>query len=158
MSMTVEHRAYVERFALVLTDTGMQRMSARVLALFVCSDAPTLTGTAIAEQLDVSAAAVSGAVRALQQAGLVRRVPAPGSRRDHYQLAGDGWADAGVARREHLDALAALAGEGLGHVEPNGSAATRLQRMQDLYAFLAEEIPALLARWRERQATQPAAD
>lgn len=142
----------MERFALVLTEMGMQRMSARVLALFVCVDFTTLTGSEIARELKVSAAAVSGAVRALQQAGLVRRVPAPGSRSDHYQLAGDAWADAGVVKRERLDALAELAAEGLDVMEPHGPAAERLREMRDFYAFLAEEIPALLERWRSRQA------
>lgn len=145
-------RDFVERFALVLTEMGMQRMSARVLALFVCTDSPTLTGTDIAEQLEVSAAAVSGAVRSLQQGGLVRRVPAPGSRRDHYQLAGEAWADAGVVKRDRLDALAELADDGATVMDPNGPAAARLREMRDFYAFLAEEIPALLVRWRTRQA------
>lgn len=152
MTTAAAHRNFVERFALVLTEMGMQRMSARVLALFVCTDSPTLTGTDIAEQLAVSAAAVSGAVRSLQHAGLVRRVPAPGSRRDHYQLAGEAWADAGLVKRERLDALSTLADDGVLTVEPNGPAAARLREMRDFYAFLAEEIPALLVRWRTRQA------
>ena len=141
-------RAYVERFALVLTQMGMQRMSARVLALFLCTDAATLTGTDIARELEVSPAAVSGAVRTLVQSGLVARAPVPGSRRDHYQLAGDTWTEAGVVKRDRLDALAALARDGLDVVAGDGPAADRLREMRDFYAFLAEEIPALLDRWR----------
>ncbi|MEJ3653670.1 MarR family transcriptional regulator [Actinomycetes bacterium KLBMP 9759] len=145
------HRAYVERFAMALTEMGMQRMSARVLALFVCTDSPTLTGTDIAEQLAVSPAAVSGAIRILQQAGLVQRTPAPGSRRDHYRLSGDAWTDAGVAKRESLDGLAKLAADGLDVVAADGPAADRLGEMRDFYRFLAEEIPLLMQRWRARR-------
>ena len=141
-------RDYVERFALVLADMGMQRMSARVLALFVCTDSATLTGTDIAEQLGVSAAAVSGAVRTLQQAGLLQRSPAPGSRREHYRLSGNAWADAGVIKHERLDTLARLADDGLTLVGSDGAAAARLSQMRDFYAFLAAEIPALMERWR----------
>ncbi|HZG89659.1 MAG TPA: MarR family transcriptional regulator [Pseudonocardia sp.] len=144
-------RDYVERFALVLTGMGMQRMSARVLALFVCTDAATLTGADIAGHLGVSPAAVSGAVRSLQQAGLLQRSPSPGSRRDHYRLSGDAWTDAGVVKRDRFDALARLADDGLALVEAHGEAAARLTRMRDFYAFLAEEIPALLDRWSARQ-------
>ncbi len=145
-------RDYVERFALVLAEMGMQRMSARVLALFVCTDAATLTGTDIAGHLGVSPAAVSGAVRSLLQAGLLRRSPSPGSRRDHYRLAGDAWADAGVVKRDRFDALARLADDGLALVDDGGAAAERLARMRDFYAFLAEEMPALLERWQARRA------
>jgi DNA-binding transcriptional regulator GbsR (MarR family) len=147
-----ERRAYVERFALVLTEMGLQRMSARVLALFLCSDSPTLTGTDIARALEVSPAAVSGAVRTLGQAGLVARAPVPGSRRDHYRLTGDTWTEAGVVKRDRLDALADLARDGLDVVGGDGPAAERLREMRDFYAFLAEEIPALLARWRATRA------
>ncbi len=144
-------RAYVERFALVLTGMGVQRMAARVLALFLCSDAATLTPTDIARELGVSPAAVSGAVRVLDRSGLIDRAPVPGSRRDHYRLAGDAWTEAGVVKRDRLDALSALAADGLDVVAGDGPAADRLREMRDFYAFLAEEIPALLHRWRERR-------
>jgi DNA-binding MarR family transcriptional regulator len=147
-----ELREYVERFALALTSMGMQRMSARVLALFVCTDAPALTAHDIAEHLAVSPAAVSGAVRTLLQAGLLQRAPSPGSRRDHYRLADDTWTGAGVVKREHFDALAALAADGLTVIDLDGPAADRLREMRDFYGFLAAEIPALLDRWRSRRA------
>ena len=84
-------RVYVERFALMLSDMGMQRMTARVLALFVCTDTATLTAPDIAAALTISPAAVSGAVRTLEGAALIERVPMPGSRREHYRLLGDAW-------------------------------------------------------------------
>lgn len=145
-------RAYVERFALVLTQMGMQRMAARALALFLCSDAATLTPTDIARDLGVSPAAVSGALGTLDRSGLIARAPVPGSRRDHYRLAGDTWTEAGVVKRDRLDALAALAADGLDVVAGDGPAAGRLREMRDFYAFLAEEIPALLDRWRAARA------
>jgi biotin operon repressor len=147
----------VERFAIVLSEMGLQRMSARVLALFVCSDAPTLTGPEIAEQLAVSPAAVSGAIRTLSQAGLVGRAPTPGSRRDHYRLVGDAWTGAGVVKRERFDVLAELAADGLATVPAEGPAAARLAEMHDFYAFLAEEMPGLLDRWRDRRRDSAAA-
>ena len=146
------HRAYVERFALVLDGLGLQPMAARVLALFVCSDADTLTSAEISAHLAVSPAAVSGAVHLLGQAGLLERVPVPGSRRQHFRLAGDTWTGAGAVKQEVFVALAALAADGLQIVAPDGLAAERLEGMRAFYAFLAEEMPALLARWR---ATRP---
>ena len=144
-------RDFVERFALVLSDMGLQRMAARVLALFVCSDAPSLTGPDIADRLAVSPAAVSGAIHLLTQAGLVERVPTPGSRRDHYRLAGDTWTGAGAVKQERFEAFASLAADGLAAVPRGGPAASRLAEMHAFYAFLAEEMPALLERWRRRR-------
>jgi predicted transcriptional regulator len=150
-------REYVERLALAFAGMGLQRMAARVLALFVCSDAPSLTSPDIAERLAVSPAAVSGAIHLLSRAGIVERAPMPGSRRDHYRLAGDTWNGAGAIKQDLFEALARLAGEGRAAVPPGGSADVRLSEMQAFYAFLTDEMPALLSRWRERQAGRAAA-
>ena len=146
---TTELRAFVERFALTLSAMGLQPMAARVLARFVCSDSETLTSTDLSEGLAVSPAAVSGAIHLLAQAGLVERVPVPGSRRQHFRLAGDTWTGAGAVKQEVFVALQGLAADGLGVVPADGPASARLAEMRDFYAFLAGEMPALLARWRE---------
>lgn len=146
-------RLYVERFAIMLRDMGMQRMDARVLALFVCTDASTLTAPDIATALTISPAAVSGAVRTLQSAGLIERVPVPGSRREHYRLLGDAWTGAAAIKQERFTALADLAEDGVQVVPPDGPAAARLAQMRDFYAFLADEMPALRARWEERSSS-----
>ena len=46
----------------------------------------------LGEQLQASSGAISGAVKMLTSVGLVERVPAPASRRDHYRLRDDAWA------------------------------------------------------------------
>lgn len=145
-------RAFVERFALTLDAMGLQPMAARVLARFVCSDAETLTSADLSEGLGVSPAAVSGAIHLLGQARLVERVPMPGSRRQHFRLAGDTWTGAGAVKQEVFVALEALAADGLVVVPGGGPAAARLAEMRDFYAFLAGEMPALLARWRASRA------
>jgi len=143
-------RSYVERFALALAGMGLQPMAARVLALFVCADETALTPSDISSRLGVSPAAVSGAVQMLSQAGLVERVPAPGSRRRHLRLAGDAWTGAGTVKQEVFVAMAGLASDGLDVVPEDGPASERLAGMRDFYAFLAEEMPSLLERWAAR--------
>jgi DNA-binding transcriptional ArsR family regulator len=146
-----EFRAYVERFALTLDAMGLQPMAARVLARFVCSDADTLTSGELSDGLAVSPAAVSGAIRILTQGGLVERVPVPGSRRQHFRLAGDTWTGAGAVKQEVFVALEHLAADGMAVVPAGGQAAARLGEMRAFYAFLADEMPALLARWRTQR-------
>lgn len=144
-------RVYVERFGLMLSAMGMQRMTARVLALFVCTDTATLTAPDIASLLTISPAAVSGAVRTLEGAALIERVPVPGSRREHYRLLGDAWTGAAAIKQERFTTLADLAADGLEVIPTDGPAAARLTQMRDFYTFLAEEMPALRARWESRR-------
>jgi DNA-binding transcriptional regulator GbsR (MarR family) len=143
-------RLYIERFALTLNELGMQRMTARLLALFVCTDAETLTAPDVAQALSISPAAVSGALRTLQDAALIEWVPVPGARRKHYRLLGNAWTGAAAIKQERFVALADLAAEGLEHLPTAGPAAGRLGQMRDFYSFLADEMPGLRARWEAR--------
>ena len=45
-----------------------------------------MTAGEIAGQLSISSGAFSTAVKTLTRVGLIERVPAPGSRREHYRL------------------------------------------------------------------------
>lgn len=137
-----------EALALVLTSHGLQRMTSRVLAALLFTEQPTLTAGDLAVRLQASAGAISGAVKMLVSVGLVERVPAPGSRRDHYRLRDDAWAVLYTTQNEILAGLRKAAEDGIA-VSPTGSAArTRLLEMRDFYAFLLDEMPAVLDRWR----------
>src|SRR4051794_8944516 len=70
---------FIERFSGVLVDGGVPRMPARVFALLLASDDGRLTAAELADELQVSPAAVSGAVRYLLQTGLIERARGPGS-------------------------------------------------------------------------------
>ena len=53
----------VERFTSLLVTSGVGRMPARVYSAVLCSDDGRLTAGELAEALQISPAAVSGAVR-----------------------------------------------------------------------------------------------
>ena len=89
---------FVERFASVLVEGGVPRMPARVFAALHGTDAGRLTAAELAERLQISAAAVSSAVRYLT-GDLVRREREPGSRRDRYVIHHDLWYEA-ILRRD----------------------------------------------------------
>jgi predicted transcriptional regulator len=61
-------------------------MAARVFVALLVSDDGRRTAAELAEMLRVSPAAVSNAVRYLQQVRLVAREREPGERRDHYRV------------------------------------------------------------------------
>ena len=81
-----------EQLALVLASHGLQRMTARVLAALLFTEQPTMTMGELADRLQASSGAISGATKMLTSVGLAERAPAPASRRDHYRLRDDAWA------------------------------------------------------------------
>jgi DNA-binding transcriptional regulator GbsR (MarR family) len=93
---------FVERFALTLLKTGLPRMPARVFAALLTAPDGRLTAAELAERLQVSPAAISGAVRYLTQVRMVGRERDPGGRRDDCRIYDDLWYEAMMHRDEML--------------------------------------------------------
>jgi DNA-binding MarR family transcriptional regulator len=154
-----EVRRFVERFALLLAGSGMPRMAARVFACLLVVDSGQLTAGEIADQLRVSPAAVSGAVRYLVQVKMIERHREPGARADHYRLAGgDLWTEMLGARMAVMAGWEDAMADGAALVGPDTPAGTRLRENEAFFAFLRTEVPAMLARWREVRAAALSAD
>ncbi|HSK26021.1 MAG TPA: MarR family transcriptional regulator [Jiangellales bacterium] len=140
---------FVERFALVLRESGMSPMPARVFAYALADDADRYTAAELAEGLGVSLAAISGAVRQLVQIGLLSREREPGTRSDLYVLDDrDLWSRFYTARTGLLEVYERTMADGvavLGADQPGGR---RLEESREFFAFLLAEIPPMLERWR----------
>jgi DNA-binding transcriptional regulator GbsR (MarR family) len=149
-------RRFVERFALNLTEAGMPRMPARVFATVLVAEDGRRTAAELADQLGVSPAAISGAVRYLTGLRLLSREREPGERVDHYRVTSDTWYEA-IARRDEMVArwLQDLA-DGVKAVGPDTAAGARLEETRAFFAYLLQEVPRLLERWRARRLADPA--
>jgi DNA-binding transcriptional regulator GbsR (MarR family) len=139
---------FVESFASSFVDAGVPRMPARVFAAILASDAGRMTAAELSELLQVSPAAISGAVRYLAQVDLVVRVREPGSRRDVYAVRDDAWYEAIVRRERLLESWARSVREGIDALGPATRAGVRLSETLEFFEFLQTEMPALLERWR----------
>ncbi|HEY2764735.1 MAG TPA: MarR family transcriptional regulator [Pseudonocardiaceae bacterium] len=147
-------RRFVERFAAVLTEAGFARMPARVFVALLASDSGRLTAAEVSELLQISPAAVSGAVRYLVQLNLASRERDPGSRRDHFQVHDDVWYEAAI-RRDHLLARwESRLSEGIEAVGAGTPAGERLAESLAFFSFMQRELPALLDRWKSHKAAQ----
>ncbi|BBX95254.1 GbsR/MarR family transcriptional regulator [Mycobacterium lacus] len=153
-TIAASHEA-AEELALVLSTHGMQRMTARVLAALLFTERPTMTAGDLSERLNASSGAISGAIKMLTAVGLVERVPAPASRRDHYRLRDNAWAVQYTNQNEVTTAVLKVTEAGIATTEDTSLARQRLTQMRDFYTFLLEEIPALLDRWHERSESTP---
>ena len=144
---------FVERFALVLADSGVPRMPARVFVALLASEEGQLTAGELAETLSVSPAAVSGAVRYLTQVHLVVREREPGSKRDHYRVRNNSWYESAMNRERLLILWSEALLEGVAAVGAGSDAGARLRESVEFFEFLRVEIPLVLDRWRSRNAT-----
>ena len=150
MAEAPDQQDAAEELALVLTNHGLQRMTARVLAALLFTEKATMTLGELAERLQASSGAISGAIKMLTSVGLAERAPAPASRRDHYRLRDDAWAVLFTNQNVVISAMQASAEAGIAATVDDSLARQRLTQMHDFYAFLLSEIPALLDRWHQQ--------
>jgi len=143
---------FIEALGLFFEDAGIPRIGGRLLGLLVLAEQP-LSLDAIARTLGVSRASVSTNSRLLIYAGMVERVSLPGDRRDYYQFAPHGWESAIQTDIKAARRLGALSAEALAGVAPeHAMVSRRLGETAAFYAFLEQELAAMLERWRSRAA------
>lgn len=146
-----EAMTFVERFAAEMVEAGMQRMPARVFSALMASESGALTAAELAGRLQVSPAAVSGAVRYLAQMGMVSREREPGSRRERYRVHHDQWYETLARRDKILLRWERTLREGIGVMGPGTPAGRRLGETADFFAYLQEELVGLLDRWQHHK-------
>ena len=142
---------FVERFAMTLEESGVPRMPSRVFVTLLATDSGALTAAELAERLQVSPAAISGAVRYLIQVDLITRERDPGSRRDRYRVFDDAWYEATVRRERLLLRWEDSAREGVAALGPDTPAGARMVETVAFFQFLRREMAALQERWRQER-------
>ncbi|MFD3436929.1 MULTISPECIES: MarR family transcriptional regulator [unclassified Streptomyces] len=139
---------FVERFAAELTEAGMQRMAARVFAALLSSEKGSMTSAELGEQLRISPAAVSGAVRYLSQVDMVSRERDPGSRRDRYVLHNELWYETFTRRDQLLTRWEKALRDGAATLGPDTAAGARVTQTAEFFGFLQHELEGMMDRWR----------
>lgn len=142
-------RRFVERFAVILSDAGMPRMAARVFGALVAAERRSLSAAELAEYLQVSPAAISGAVRYLTQVAMIERVREPGSRRDRYQAFTGNWYAAFTQRNRMIDNMVQSLADGRAAAGPDTGAGQRLDEIGRFFQFLSSELDSMIERWEK---------
>ncbi|MBN4925770.1 MarR family transcriptional regulator [Hoyosella rhizosphaerae] len=131
----------------------MSRMSARVFAFVLADDADTYTAKELADGLQVSPAAISGAVRQLVSAGLMTKGREPGARSDYYRMDDDDvWGTIMAQRKPFLQRYVDLLTEGAREIGADGAGGRRLRETVEFYRFMDDELAHTLERWQVRRA------
>jgi DNA-binding transcriptional regulator GbsR (MarR family) len=145
---------FVERMGLVLTDAGMQRMPARLFTRLLATDSGKATAAQLAEYLHASPAAISGAVRYLDQVGLIIKARDPGERRDHYEVAADVWYEVYGNRDKQMQGWINVLDDGVAAVGEDTPAGQRLAQTRRFVEFLLKEMTDLMERWHAQEAAR----
>lgn len=137
----------VEQSASLLTAAGFARMPSRVLMTLLVAESG-MTAAELAASLGASAAAISGAVRYLQNFGLIRRISTPGSRRDRYEMPEDAWYSTMTKNSPLYGALGGLAEQAaVAMGSPDSAATHRVTEMARFYRYLEHRMPAIIEEW-----------
>ncbi|MEV8514508.1 MarR family transcriptional regulator [Dactylosporangium sp. NPDC051484] len=139
---------FIERFASAFTEAGVPRMAARTFAALLTADSGRCTAAELAETAQASPAAISGAVRYLQQVGLVAREREPGTRRDVYTVHDNVWYEAMFSREQLLQRWSALFWTGAQALGQDTPAGRRVAETAEFFDFFMAEMPAMLGRWK----------
>ncbi len=148
-------RDFAEHLADVAVASGMPRMPSRALGALLASEHGRLTAAELAEALQASPAAISGAMRYLEQIGMARRTRDPGSRRDHFEVFDHALFLSYRRGVEQALAWARVFDEGARALGEQTPAGRRLTENRDLFAYLADEMPKVVDRWYERRGGTP---
>jgi DNA-binding transcriptional regulator GbsR (MarR family) len=143
---------FVESFAAQLVEAGVPRMPARVFAALLASDSGALTSAELGEQLQISPAAVSGAVRYLAQVHLVSREREPGSRRERYRVHSNQWYEALTNREALIKRWEGALREGVTSLGADTPAGRRMAETLAFFEFIDGEVSAMMERWRAHRA------
>ena len=138
---------FIEKFAAMLIVAGFPPMPARVFVALLVSADGRLSSAELVGLLQISPAAVSGAVRYLTGLGLVHKERVPGSRREYYRMPADIWRQVMMMQSQVLVRWTSLLKEGIDLVGADSPAGRRMSGHAGFFEFLAAEMPALMARW-----------
>ncbi len=154
----LEKKEFVEEVGILFEQTGLPRMAGRILGWLLISDPPHQTTSELTEALLASKGSISTMTRLLIRIGLIERIGLPGQRRDYFRIKSGAWHQLLKDSLDQTTAFRQLMEHGLVLLE-NKPLLTRqwLEEMRDMYAFLEQELPALLERWeQERKEKQQA--
>ena len=150
--MSEQQQAFVEEMGQALASYGMTPMAGRMWGwLLICEPVEQTAGD-LAEALQASRGAISGTARILASAGMIRRTRRGGDRREFFSAPPETFDqfldNAGQIYRQ----FRGIADRGLEAIEDRPPLVrARLEEFRDLFAFMEQEVPAVVDRFlRER--------
>jgi len=146
-----DEQIFAAEVGTVMSGMGLPAAFGKLMGWLLICDPPQQTSTQLAQALGLSKGSVSTGMRALEQLGMVRRVPVRG--RGHaYEMLPDALVRTVDARRMYMiihdvmqKGIDVLGGD---ETTPR---AQRLRVSRDFYAFVGERIPQLIEEFAKKE-------
>jgi DNA-binding transcriptional regulator GbsR (MarR family) len=143
---------FVDEVAAFFATEGLPHIAGRVIGWLLICDPPEQSAAQLAQALQVSRSSISSTMRLLTPSGLVEGVRRRGDRQEYFRIAADGWSRMLAGRYARTAAFREVTERGLDVLaDAPPSRRERLANVAELYRFLESELPALWARWEQRQ-------
>ncbi|MGW1376098.1 helix-turn-helix domain-containing protein [Streptomyces sp. NPDC002446] len=130
---------YEETLTTVIMQSGLPKMTSRVLTCLYTTDAGSLTASELVQRLQVSPASISKAITLLESQGLVRR-ERDERRRDRYIVDDDVWYQGMIASARSNALVIETARQGVSILGPDTPAAARLEGVARFLDFVNESM------------------
>ncbi|MDE0545205.1 GbsR/MarR family transcriptional regulator [Microbacterium sp. C7(2022)] len=135
-------KQYAAEVGIALSAMGTTPSFGTLLGWLLICEPRAQTTSQLCEAVGLSKASVSTGMRALEQSGLVRRVPTAG--RGHaYEIHDDAFVRA-IDPTAKMRTFLGVLERGLELVGDDPARAQRLRHSRDFYAFMIQRIPALI--------------
>jgi DNA-binding transcriptional LysR family regulator len=145
-----DEQLFAAEVGTVMSGMGLPAAFGKLMGWLLICDPPQQTSTELAQALGLSKGSVSTGMRALEQVGMVRRVPVRG--RGHaYEMLPDALVRTVDARRMYM-VIHDVMQKGIDIL--GGDDVPRAQRLRvsrDFYAFIAERIPQLIEEFAKKE-------
>ena len=139
----------MERLGQTMESMGIPRMPARVFAFILADDQSCYSAAELARGIEVSLAAISGAVRYLTDTHLVVRERNPAGRGDLFRVRdGDIWGTIQAARLPMLDRIIESVHDAVDLLPPGSAGRARVEETRDYFTFIRDDARGLEERWR----------
>ena len=152
MSIDIEKEKinFVEKMALKMEAIGLPRIACQILSwLMVCTPSQQSFSDLI-DNLNISKASISNMTRLLIQMGLIEKVRIQGKRQIYFQIKENAWVDVMEIRIKQILDVVEFSGEAISTIKKDSNTdITKLEEMNRFYAFLADEIPELIERYKK---------
>lgn len=145
-------RDFEEQFIVMMVETGMAPMTARVFAALFLSEGGTLTATELVQHLHVSPATISNAIRWLEQRELVARERE--ARHTRYVVDAEVWYRSWAASTRSMERWADTARRGAEIIGTDTPAGDRLHTTSQFFELLGHDMAQAAEHWRQALSMQ----
>jgi hypothetical protein len=140
---------FAVRLTELMVETGMPRMTSRVLACLYITDSGSLTAAELVHRLQVSPASISAAISYLEGLDLVQRRKDPNQRRELYCIDDEIWFRSLLTSAKTNGSWSAVARHGAAVFGQDTPAGNRLEQMSEFFDYLTVQMVNAIENWQK---------